>query len=114
MVVLIVNNDMGNVNIRGLSQLRYTMEASIFAEIKVKLGFEDEDAEDLPDTHEYFTRNPVPNKYNATMKDTELLSILTDFKFIIVSQSDNSRTGIVTWTLERDPNLGSWSQCVVA
>ena len=90
MVVLIVTKVDGNlVNIEGLDKLNGDLkEECEYTELKRKLGFIDTD---LPDQH----------CYRNTRKVTDLLSILTDHHFLIVSQCGSDGGLFVSWTLTR-------------
>ena len=89
MPVLIVESysrdEGGVVVIRGLGQLKDTMEATKLVELKRELGLVGPDTGDLPDCYTSFS-----------IKTHQLLSILTKFGFKIVSQSGEE---CITWTL---------------
>ena len=93
-VVIVESRDGGgSVSIRGLRRLKSTMEADKYVELTRTLGFED--TEDLPNAHKYHpnSNSYSPNKYNSTMTDSELLSILVDYKFRLVSQAGGTTRG---------------------
>ena len=81
MVVLIItrNGVAGFLNIKGLEKLRGVLEECEYKELKMKLGFKDTD---LPDQYFYNKAASYQNRQliepaNMSMKETELLSILT-------------------------------------
>ena len=82
------------MSIKGLSQLKNVIEASEYVELKRKLGFQSPDTEELPYTHKY------PRHGAGAMREAVLLSILTEFKFNIVSQAGVGDNGW-SWTLVR-------------
>ena len=94
MVVLILTRVGGNlINIEGLDKLNGgVIEECEYTELKMKLGLTDTD---FP--HKYFCGND--------RKVTDLLTILTDHHFDIVSQCGTGTGGgcggFVSWTLTR-------------
>ena len=84
-------------SISGMNWLKDDMHPSEYIELKKKLGFEDQ--VDLPKSHQF----------NDTMTGTDLLNILTKFKFSIVTQgvAEAGEAGCGydfrhTWTLQRN------------
>ena len=82
-------------SISGMNWLKDDMHPSEYIELKKKLGFEG--------------RLPKSHQFNGTMTGTDLLNILTKFKFSIVTQGGAGAGGEAgcgydyrhTWTLQR-------------
>ena len=85
-------------SISGMNWLKDDMHPSEYIELKKKLGFEGQ--VDLPKSHQF----------NDNMTGTDLLNILTKFKFSIVTQGGAGAGGEAgygydyrhTWTLQRN------------